>query len=349
MNNTGAVSAKLAARVVHAARELGYHPNQTARGLRLGQSQVWAVVISDIRTGPFFAEVVRGVEDVAYGAGYAMFLCNADEDPTKESEYLKLAIAQNVAGVILTPSGPTTELGPLLAANVHVVLVDRDLPGSQVDTVVTDNLSGASRAVEHLLENGYERIACITGPLSSTTGSQRLLGYRNALEQVGRPVDEALIRVGDFRERGGYIAMQELLAQKPKPDAVFVANNRMAAGALQAIEEANVAIPKALGFVGYDDFVWTNLLRTPLTTVSQPAYDLGHEGARLLLSRLAGYSGSPRTVVLPTWLNIRNSSVRARAQAVTMGDVPVRALPSHRRSANRREKTAPAIRSDKRG
>lgn len=309
LNGNDRVDPAVAARVKRVIKELNYRPNRTARGLRLRHNRVWALVISDIRTGPFFADVVRGVEDGAHEAGYAMFLCNADEDPAKEAGYLQLALAESVAGVILTPSGPATDLSSLAEAGIHVVLTDRSLPGHQADTVVADNLSGSLQAVQHLVDNGYKRIACITGPLSATTGSERLMGYRLALQQSGIAVDESLIGVGDFREEGGRDAMRALLAMRQRPDAVFVCNNRMTAGALEVIQEVGLAVPAEVGVVGYDEVSWAPLLRTALTTVSQPAYDLGHESARLLLSRLEGYSGAPRTVVLPTSLNIRASSV----------------------------------------
>ena len=142
MNGNERVDPQLAAKVTRVARKLNYRPNQTARGLRLRQSRVWALVISDIRTGPFFADVVRGVEDVAYEANYAMFLCNTDEDPSKEAGYLQLAIAENVAGVILTPSGASTDLAPLFEAGVHVVLADRKLPAHRADMVVATTCRG---------------------------------------------------------------------------------------------------------------------------------------------------------------------------------------------------------------
>lgn len=312
LNGNKRVDPRLAAKVARVVKELNYRPNRVARSLRLRRNRVWALVISDVRTGSFFADVARGVEDGAHEAGYSVFLCNADEDPSKEAEYLHLAIDENVAGVILTPSGPSTDLRPLLDAGIHVVLADRRLPSYQADTVVADNLSGVMGAVDHLLANGYRRIACVAGPLATTTGSERLAGYRMALEHAGIAVDDSLVRVGDFREEGGRQAMQELLEQKPPPDAVFVANNRMTAGALQAIEEAKLAIPEDIAVIGYDEMSWARLLRTALTTVSQPAYELGHESALLLLTRINGYSGLPRTMILPTYLNIRASSAPKR-------------------------------------
>jgi len=279
-------------------------------------------VISDIRTGPFFADFVRGVEDGAHEADYPMFLCNADEDPSKEAGYLQLAVAENVAGVILTPAGPTTDLGPLFDAGIPIVLADRKLPGHVVDTVITDNVCGAGQAVEHLLANGYRRVACIAGPLATTTGAERLLGYRTALQGAGIALDDSLVRVADFREQGGREAMRELLNQRPRPDAVFISNNRMTAGALQAIEESRVTVPEGMAVVGYDDVSWAALLRTPLTTVSQPAYDIGYESPRWLLSRINGYSGFARTVVLPTSLHVRASSARKRHDGGDGGSRP---------------------------
>ncbi len=338
LNGNERVDPRLVAKVRKAVKQLKYRPNRVARSLRLRHNRVWALVISDIRTGPFFGDVVRGVEDGAYEAGYSMFLCNTDEDPAKEAGYLQLAVAENVAGVILTPSGPGTDLGPVLEAGIHVVLADRRLPSNQTDTVVADNMGGAALAVEHLLANGYKRVACITGPLPTTTGSERLEGYKVALERAGLALDASLVRVGDFREAGGFKAMRELLEQRKPPDAVFIANNRMTAGALQAIEGAHLAVPDDVAVVGYDEISWAPLLRTALTTVSQPAYDLGHESARLLLSRLASYSGPPRTVVLPTSLNVRASSApkgggQARGRPLR---VPSGRNRAHPRSAVRR-------------
>jgi LacI family transcriptional regulator len=317
LNNHPQVDAQLAAAVRKAVKHLGYRPSRVARSLRTRTNRVWALIVSDVRTGPFFGSVVRGVEDVAYGAGYSLFLCNTDEDQAKEASYIELAVAENVAGLILTPSGARTDLSPLLNYGIPVVLADRTLPSQQADSVLVDNVSGACKAVEHLLAGGYERIACITGPLTTTTGYQRHVGYCKALEDAGLPVDDALVRVADFRELGGQIEMQDLLTQPKRPDAVFVTNHLMTVGALQAIDQAKLAIPTDIAVVSFDDMPWSSLLKPPLTAVAQPAYDLGVEAARLLLSRLEGYTGAARTVTLSTTLQVRGSSapkVHARAR-----------------------------------
>jgi LacI family transcriptional regulator len=312
LNNHPQVDVHLASAVRKAVKELGYRPSRVARSLRTRRNRVWALIVSDVRTGPFFGAVVRGVEDVAYEAGYSLFLCNTDEDPTKEASYIELAIAENVAGLILTPSGARTDLSPLLNFGIPVVLADRTLPAQQADSVLVDNVSGAHEAVNHLLEGGYERIACITGPLTTTTGQQRYVGYCNALEAAGIVVDDSLVCVADFRELGGQHAMEELLAEKQRPDAVFVTNHLMTVGTLQAISAAKLTIPTDIAVVSFDDMPWASLLQPPLTAVDQPAYDMGVEGARLLLSRLEGYTGAARTVMLSTTLQVRGSSTPKR-------------------------------------
>ncbi|HXW80611.1 MAG TPA: substrate-binding domain-containing protein, partial [Acidimicrobiales bacterium] len=189
-----------------------------------------------------------------------------------------------------------------------LVLIDRVLAGHEADAVMADNVSGAYEAVRHLLAGGYKRVGCVTGPLSISTGSGRFAGYRKALEEAGVALDSSLVRVSDFSEEGGRLAMRELLEQGERPEAVLLGNHLMTIGGLHAIAKAELAVPADIAVVGYDDMSWASLLRTPLTTVAQPTYDMGREAARLLLSRLQGYSGVPRTVVLSPSLMIRESS-----------------------------------------
>lgn len=313
LNNQPGVDPRLAATVRKAMKELGYRPSRVARSLRTRQSRVWALIISDIGN-PFFTDMVRGIEDVAYAAGYSIILCNSEEDPAKEASYLELAIAESVAGVILMPTGKETDLEPLASFGIAVVLADRTLATETTDSVVIDNPTGAAQAVGHLVRGGYRRIACITGPLTTTTGAQRYAGYREALREGGIAVDESLVRVADFKEEGGRLAMTDLLRQRERPDAVFVANNVMTVGALHGIAEAGLAIPGDIAVVGFDDMSWSDLLRPRLTTVAQPSYDMGVEAGRLLRSRLEGYAGAARMVTLSATLRIRESSApKARA------------------------------------
>lgn len=310
LNGRPRVDPGLANRVRAAAVQLGYRPSRVARNLRRQQTSIWGMVISDIRN-PFFTDLVRAVEDVASAAGYSLVLCDADEDVAKEARYLDLVVAERMAGVIVSPASPTaSDLGPLVAHGIPVVLVDREVESPALDTVLVDNRRGARDAVEHLIENGYQRIACITGPEFTTTGAERLAGYRDAVDRAGRPFDPALVRFADFRETGGFVATRSLLELSAPPDAIFVANNLMTLGALGAIEEAGWAIPAQVALVGFDDMPWARLIRPPLTTVSQPTYAVGQETARLLLRRVQGDQSPPRHVMLATTLRVRGSSAR---------------------------------------
>ncbi|MFY1633822.1 LacI family DNA-binding transcriptional regulator [Solwaraspora sp. WMMB335] len=307
VNGHANVDPALAERVRRAMRELDYRPNAVARNLRRSRTTLWAVVISDIGN-PFFTAVVRGVEDIAQRAGYSVVLCNTDEDPAKEARYLNAVLAEQVAGVIIAPSGPAAGLDRLTDARVPMVVIDRQLHGGRVDTVLVDNEHGAQLATAHLVESGYQRIACITGRRGVYTASSRLTGYRRALADAGRPYEEDLVRYADFRSDGGYRAMADLLRLATPPDALFVANNLMTVGAVECLVDNGVKVPTEMGVVGFDELPWAHLVRPALTTVTQPTYQLGESAARLLTERIAAPDRAAATVTLPTKLQIRESS-----------------------------------------
>jgi LacI family transcriptional regulator len=309
VNGHANVDPVLAARVRDAMRELDYRPNAVARNLRRSRTSLWAVIISDIGN-PFFTSLVRGVEDVAQRAGYSVVLCNSDEDAAKEGQYVSAALSEQMAGVIISPSGRATHVNRLADARVPVVVIDRQLRGAAVDTVLVDNEHGAELATGHLIENGFRRIACITGPKRISTAMQRLRGYQRALKQAGLPVEEELVRYADFRSDGGYHAMASLLALSPRPDAVFGANNLMTVGLLERLVDERVEVPADIGVVGFDDVAWANLVRPSLTTVAQPTYELGRTAAELLVERITAPGRRASTVTLHTKLQVRESSAR---------------------------------------
>ncbi|GAA4435608.1 LacI family DNA-binding transcriptional regulator [Phytohabitans houttuyneae] len=308
-NGHANVDPALAERVRNAMRELAYRPNAVARNLRRSRTTLWAVIISDIGN-PFFTSLVRGVEDVAQRAGYSVVLCNSDEDPGKEGQYVDAALAEQMAGVIISPAGKANHVNRLVDARVPVVVIDRQQSGAHVDTVLVDNEQGAYLATTHLIESGYQRIACVSGPLGVFTATRRLRGYRRALEEHGRSYQDELVRHGDFREEGGYRAMASLLGLRPRPDALFVANNLMTIGAVECLVDSRVTMAGEMGVVGFDDVPWAHLVRPSLTTVAQPTYELGREAASLLTQRIADPERPPTTITLETKLQIRDSSLR---------------------------------------
>ncbi|MBI0375371.1 LacI family DNA-binding transcriptional regulator [Streptomyces albiflaviniger] len=308
--NGGKVTPARALSVQEAAAALGFAPNRVARSLRKQRSSVIALIIPDIEN-PFFTSLARGVEDAAQRTSLSVVLCNSDEDTDKERRYLEVALGEQMAGVIVAAaSQDETDLGPLTDRRVPVVAVDRRPRDAEVDAVRVDNHHGGEVATRHLLQAGYHRIACITGPEGASTSEERLAGHRAALRAAqGGPAaaDDTYVRHADFRVDGGRAAMRELLALPEPPDAVFVANNLMTIGVLDALRETG-RTPPDVGVLSFGDVPWASLVRPSLTAVELPSYELGRTAADLLLQRMDGSVSPVQTVVLRTKLQVREST-----------------------------------------
>jgi LacI family transcriptional regulator len=296
MNGTK-VAPDLERAVRAAAEELAFVPSRTARTLRRQSSQVVALVIPDIEN-PFWTSVARGVEDRAHSAGYSVILCNTDEDPGREATYVEIALAEHISGVILAPGRDDVALSRLIARRCPVVTVDRSAKDVDVDRVVFDSEGGAWRLVRALIEDGYRRIACITGKASVETSVLRANGWREAVSGLGTQ-DADYLRYGDGRVDGGRAAMSDLLSLPEPPDSVFVANNLMAVGALQALAARGLSVP-AFGVAVLGDLPFDVLAGAGAHTSDLPARELGAAAADLLLSRIAGDTSAARTVTLTT-------------------------------------------------
>jgi len=306
------VDPAMVVRVQKAAADLHYRPSRIARSLRTRESRVWGVVVSDLRN-PFYTELLRGLEDTAQEAGYLLVIGNADERVDKETSYLELFVAERVAGVVLSAaSQANAEVAMLRNQQIPLVVIDRAVHGENVDTVLADNEGGAFTATSHLIGQGYRRIACIAGPADRTTSADRLRGFLRAHAEAGLSANESMIRHSDFRQAGGYTTGYELLTSPVPPDALFVSNNLMAIGALEAAAQLGLRSPDDLGFVAFDEIPLAPLLRSPVSVVAQPAYQIGSEAARLLLKRAQGDPAPPRRIVLPVELRVRASSLRPR-------------------------------------
>lgn len=309
VNLSGVVDPELTRRVQEAIEELGYRPNLVARGLRNQTTTVLALVFSDIEN-PFFTSVCRGVEDTARRHGYSVLICNADENIEKEASYVNILASQSVAGVIISPASELTDVGPLSRKGIAIVALDRRL-AHPTDSVHSDSRAGARNATRHLLDSGARRVGCITGPHGVSTADDRLGGYQDAVAAARLPDEPELSEYANFREDGGYRAAKRMLELADPPDALFVANNRMLAGALRACIEAGVAIPDEVSIVGFDDLPWADFTQPSITTVRQPTYEIGAAAARLLLERITGADLPPREIVFQPELVIRGSSVKS--------------------------------------
>jgi DNA-binding LacI/PurR family transcriptional regulator len=299
-------------RVQRAIDTLQYRPSRVARRLRRDPARTHLVglVVPDIQN-PFFADLARGVENVAQEHGYMVFVGNSDEDADKERNYLELMRAESVDGIILPP---TAQVEPALEAlargGIPVVCVDRRLGGVSLDTVVADNVRGAREATEHLIRLGHRRIGFIEGRPHLSTSRERLEGYRHALQDAGAPFDPTLVRAGDSRQASGFRLARELLEDTSpagRPSALLVGNNLMTLGALGAIRELGLCIPDDVAIIGYDDLPWAPAFDPPLTAVRQPAYEMGRRATELLLSRVDEPQREPRLVVLEPELVVRRS------------------------------------------
>jgi LacI family transcriptional regulator len=294
-NGIGVSDEKLLA-VRDAARQLNFTPNRTARTLRKQASEVIALVIPDIEN-PYFTELARGVEDVASAAGYSVVLCNTDSEIDKEAIYLDIAISEHMAGVILAAASDHSNLDAIIATGRPVVAVDRGT-GYNIDGVVMANRIAGQAATENLVQAGYRRIACITGPEHIETAYERAQGWRGVLARdlPDLGLDE-LLRYSTFRVDGGRAAMEDLLALPEPPDAVVAANNLLGVGAIQVLTEHDLTPPK-VGVAVIGSLPFTTLTPDVVTVVRLPARHMGVTAAKMLLERIGGDAQPARTIVL---------------------------------------------------
>lgn len=295
-------------KVLAAIRELDYRPNALAKGLLMKKTMTIGIIIPDI-SNPYYAEIVRGIQDVADRAGYAVMLHNTDRKQERIIRYIYLLREKSVDGVIFSGgiiNGYET-LSILKELKERVVVVGRhavDFPA-----VMVDNMGGATQAVQHLIDLGHLRIASIGGPEGSTTAEDRLTGYRNALAQNGLSFDEGLVRRGTWSPDSGYLLAGELLRAKGRPTAIFSANDQMAFGVIKAAHELGLAVPEDLAVVGFDNVPTGYYFDPPLTTVEIPMYDIGAASMQMLIDLLSG-GNFEKLRLFNTQLLVRGSTVR---------------------------------------
>lgn len=302
INNTRFVAPETRARVLAAMAELNYRPNVLARSLRRGETHTIGLILPD-SANPFFAEIARAIEDAAFRAEYNVILGNTENNLEREQVYVDVFVQKQVDGLIFVATGDQSpSLEELLRLGIPVVVVDRRLPGLQADTVLTDNLQGGLQATRYLLERGHRRIGCITGPSHLTPSADRVVGYRQALTEYGVPIDERLIRRGDFHPHSGYALTHELLQCDPPPTALFVCNDLMALGALRALAETGRQVPHDCAVVGFDDIELASYANPPLTTIRQDKAALATMAVQFLRERIARTDIPARTYIVATTL-----------------------------------------------
>jgi LacI family transcriptional regulator len=333
LSGSGGVRGELARRVQHAAQKLGYQPNPAARNLRIRSTRTIGMVFPDIEN-PFYASVISGAEEVLQTAGYSLLLANYGEDSNREQTQLKTLRAEHVAGILFAAScKPSADYKAVLSAGIALVAVSRIPDGLNVDLATVSNQEGARQAVAHLIRLGHRRIGLIDGPVSLSTTRERHAGYAQAFHDAGLAVPRDLIVYADFFHRAaGFEAVSKLLNAGNRPSAILVVSNNMVLGALEALRERGIEIPKDMAIIGFGDTPSAVLLSPPLTVVAQPAREIGAAGARLLLERLQDAGRPRRSIVLDTQLIVREScgtksiswSLQANRERIQRGDLAKR-------------------------
>ena len=294
-----------------AVRELGYVPNRAARSLVTRRSDSVAVVIPEptahVFGDPFFPRILRGISDALAEESMQLVLLMPQARPDEERVERYLA-AGHGDGVLLISLHGADPLPEALRRNRVPVVVGGRPPGAGIPYVDVDNRAGASIAVQHLVERGRKRVATIAGPQDMAPGADRLAGYHERLASAGHAAVAELVEIADFTLEGGRAAMERLLARAPALDAVFVASDLMAVGALGALRTAGRDVPDDVAVIGFDDSPLASTTQPALSSIRQPIEEMGREMTRLLMQEIRTPGGPPRRVILDTELVVRESS-----------------------------------------
>jgi LacI family transcriptional regulator len=289
INNTKHVSESVKKQVFNAMEALNYKPNEIAKSLRVQQSRLIGILISDI-SNDFISKVVKGIENTLSEIGYNVLLCSTDSDFEKEKEYLNVFLGKRIDGLIISSSGTGgyEHYEDLIKAKVPVVFLNRCPDHFPSNMVMTNNIKGAYSATEHLIKHGHKKIGIITGPLHFSTGRDRFIGYQRALDDYGIPFRKEIVLEGCFNIESGYELTKKLFEENMDVEALFISNNSMSLGAYKYIKEQGIKIPEEIAIYGYDDPEWADIVDPPLSGIKQPAYQLGIYAAKKIVDTIQG-------------------------------------------------------------
>lgn len=309
VNHTRFVSDKVRQEVESAIRALNYVPSAVARSLKSNSTKTIGMLIPNC-SNPYFAEIVRSVEDHCFGAGYTLILCNTDDDPHRQSTYLQVLSEKRIDGMIIISTGEDKDLLRMLQGlQIPTVLLDREIDHVNCDLVETAHLQGGQMATDHLIALGHRRIACLAGPANLNSSAQRIEGWRSTLAKAGLTEESSeLLWHSDFSSQGGFNTMKAILASAQVPTAVFVCNDLMSIGALSAAHEAGVQVPQDMSLIGFDDIELAKFSSPALTTMAQPKRRIGVAAVDMLLERIQGGRVQARQVILRPELIVRHST-----------------------------------------
>jgi LacI family transcriptional regulator len=297
----------MAKRIDEAIADLGYRPNVIARRLSRGASEIIGFVTSDIAS-PFFAAIASAAEEEAERFGYSVMICNTRNQIDRELQYIaKMADAHFDGLIFLTNHVDDGRLRDAVNKAGRIVLVDEDVPGARASRFFIDNFDGGYIATKHLIEAGHRRICHVTGPRGLISVDERLAGFRRAMEEADLEVEERFIKSGTYDTSYGGIALREIWGLGDPPSAIMTTSDLLALSIYQAARELALCIPEDVSIVSFDDLPFVGFLDPPLTTIRQPAAELGRRGVQALLSKTREMEAIER---LPVELINRGSVAR---------------------------------------
>ncbi|WP_077325270.1 LacI family DNA-binding transcriptional regulator [Virgibacillus siamensis] len=270
-------------KIEKAIEELGYSPNIVARSLKQKSTKTIGVIVANI-LHVFSTQVIRAIEDYCNESDFQIIVCNADDDPVKEKRYIDMLRAKQVDGIIAFPTGGNVDLyAKLLNAKFPVVFMDRILKEVQIPTIMTDNVKASSLAVEQLVERGYKKIAMISPPANTcvTPRLERIDGYKQALEKNGISFNPNFLVSSELTELGNKI--HDMFTKTTQPEAIVASNDRVLLEVLAYTKKHHLDIPKDIALIGIDDVSFASIYNPALTTIAQPAFQMGKKAAELLL------------------------------------------------------------------
>ncbi len=309
INKDRFVSDAIREKVESAIKTLNYAPSALARSLKINQTRTIGMLIT-ASSNPFYSELVRGVERSCFERGYSLILCNTEGDEQRMNRNLETLMQKRVDGLLLLctethqPSQEILQRYP----SVPTVMMDWAPFDGDSDLIQDNSLLGGDMATQYLINKGHTHIACVTGPQDKTPARLRLEGYRAAMANAGLTVGEGDEIISNFEFGGGFEAMQTLLAQQDRPQAVFISNDAMAVGAYQALYQAGLKVPDDMAIVGYDDIELARYMAPPLTTIHQPKDELGELAIDVLIHRIADPTQQQQRLQLTPVLMERGSA-----------------------------------------
>jgi len=306
INGDPRISSKTREKVLKCIHELDYKINNIARSLKTSKTYTIGFICPEL-ANTFFMTVAKGVEDELRKYGYSVIVCNSNESVEEEKERIKLLLEKCVDGAIIIPASHSgAHFKALAEQEIPVVLVDRLVEDFSTDAVLVDNINGSYAAVEHLINSGYRRIGYIGGDIRFTSAKERDEGYKRALRDYCIPMDDSIIKYGDYHIQSGYDKMKELMEEEEPPEIVFISNYYMHVGATKFLIEQKEAIRRKIAIASFDDMELASLLEFCKVLVSQPMLEIGSKAANMLIQRINDSKGyDPQIVRLKTQLIVK--------------------------------------------